>query len=413
MRELGPPSNGGCGNEVRRIIHVDMDAFYASVEQRDHPELRKRPVAVGGPAEGRGVIAAASYEARAYGVRSAMPSAHARRLCPNLVVVPPRFSVYRAVSEEVQALLREVTDLVEPLSLDEAFLDVTENRWNEPKAGVIARRLKTRIRAATGLVASAGAGPSKLVAKLASDLDKPDGLVVVPPDRVDAFLGPLPARRLWGVGPVTAKKLEGLGLFTVSDVRAARPERLEALLGRYGRKLHELASGIDDRPVIPEREAKSVGVERTYPVDLRRRDEVEAQIRLHAWEVSERLRRHGRAGRTVTLKLRFSDFATLTRSRSTSRAISSAGEIEALARDLYANVEVSREGASRPSEGLETATGGALIAPDPGGEGPTRSIRPAGRRRAVRLVGISVSALEPIGGERQLPLFEVELEVEG
>src|SRR5881397_1406298 len=215
----------------RRIIHVDMDAFYASVEQRDYPELRGRPVAVGGPAESRGVVAAASYEARAFGVRSAVPMARALRLCPELVIVRPDFARYRAVSQQVMAILRSCTPLVEPLSLDEAYLDVTENLWGEPLATNIAKRIKERIRGELGLTASAGVAPNKFLAKIASGWEKPDGLTVIAPERVESFLQKLPVEALWGVGPVTAKKLRAIGIERLVDVRTAPLELLEKTVG--------------------------------------------------------------------------------------------------------------------------------------------------------------------------------------
>ena len=249
---------------MRRIIHIDMDAFYASVEQRDRPELRGRPVAVGGRPEGRGVVAASSYEARAFGVRSAMSMARAVQVCPPLAVVPPDFAKYKEVSGQVFALFREVTPLVEPLSLDEAYLDVTENAWGEPLAVTIAKRLKAAIRERTGLTASAGVAPNKFLAKIASGWQKPDGLTVIPPERVETFLQKLPIDALWGVGPVTARKLRGIGLERLVDVRHADPERLRQAVGSYAEWLVQLAYGNDDRPVEPHRERKSVGTENTF-----------------------------------------------------------------------------------------------------------------------------------------------------
>jgi DNA polymerase-4 len=298
---------------VRKIIHVDMDAFYASVEQRDRPELRGRPVVVGGSPEGRGVVAAASYEARAFGVRSAIPCARAKRLCPDAVFLSPDFRKYSAVSAEIHAIFETVTSLVEPLSLDEAFLDVTENLLGEPLAGKVARHIKDRIAAETKLTASAGVGPSKLVAKLASDYDKPDGLVIVPPDNVLEFLRPMRVEKIWGVGPKTAARLATIGVKTVEDLRKSSAKRLEELLGSYGPYLYELAHGRDDRPVEPNRIAKSHGAEHTLDRDVTDRAEIEALIDEHA----ARLARHlsERPGRTVTLKIRYDDFTTLTRSK--------------------------------------------------------------------------------------------------
>jgi len=246
---------------VRRIIHIDMDAFYASVEQRDRPELRGTPVAVGGRPEGRGVVAASSYEARAFGVRSAMSMARAVRLCPHLAVVPPDFAKYQAVSATVFGLFRAVTSLVEPLSLDEAYLDVTENAWSEPLAVNVARRLKEQIRENTGLTASAGVAPNKFLAKIGSGWKKPDGLTVVAPERVESFLQRLPVDALWGVGPVTAARLRSIRLERLVDVRLADPELLRRTIGSHAGWLIDLAHGIDNRPVEPFRPRKSVGTE--------------------------------------------------------------------------------------------------------------------------------------------------------
>ncbi len=253
---------------VRRIVHVDMDAFYASVEQRDDPSLRGKPLAVGGRPEGRGVVAAASYEARAFGVFSAMPMSRAVRLCPSLVIVRPDFARYKAASTAVFSIFREVTPLVEPLSLDEAYLDVTENAWGETLGTTVARRLKERIRADTGLTASAGVAPNKFLAKIASGWKKPDGLTVISPERVEPFLQQLPVDALWGVGPVTEQKLRARGIERLVDVRTAELQLLRDTVGSLADWLRQLADGIDDRPVSPNREAKSSGSESTYPEDL-------------------------------------------------------------------------------------------------------------------------------------------------
>src|SRR5947199_3063248 len=248
---------------IRRILHVDMDAFYASVEQRDDPSLRGKPLAVGGRPEGRGVVAAASYEARAFGVYSAMPMSRAVRLCPSLVILRPDFQKYKTASNAVFSIFREVTPLVEPLSLDEAYLDVTENAWGETLAVTVARRLKARIREETALTASAGVAPNKFLAKIASGWKKPDGLTVIHPDRVEPFLQQLPVDALWGVGPVTARKLRARGIERVVDVRSIEPEKLRDSVGSLADWLIQLANGIDDRPVEPNREVKSSGSENT------------------------------------------------------------------------------------------------------------------------------------------------------
>jgi DNA polymerase-4 len=242
---------------LRRILHIDMDAFYASVEQRDDPSLRGRPVAVGGDPSQRGVVAAASYEARAFGVRSAMPMARAVRLCPSLVIVRPDFSKYRAASQAVFDIFRSVTPLVEPLSLDEAYLDVTENAWQEPLGRAVALRLKASIRESTGLTASAGVAPNKFLAKIASAWKKPDGLTVIAPARVEQFLQKLPVDALWGVGPVTAKRLNERGIQRLIDVRAADPAVLREVVGSHADWLRRLADGVDHRPVVPDRVVKS------------------------------------------------------------------------------------------------------------------------------------------------------------
>jgi DNA polymerase-4 len=299
---------------MRRILHLDMDAFYASVEQRDDPSLAGRPVAVGGQPTRRGVVAAASYEARTFGVRSAIPMATAVRLCPSLVIIPPDFAKYRAVSNAVFAIFREVTPLVEPLSLDEAYLDVTENQWGEPTGTGVARRLKERIREATRLTASAGVAPNKFLAKIASGWKKPDGLTVISPDRVEPFLQQLKVDALWGVGPVTARKLRARGIERLVDVRTADVEVLREAVGSLADWLRRLASGIDDRPVTPNREAKSSGSENTFAEDLTDL----AAIRAHAAEMAAAaaawLARKELLARTVTVKVRYSDFTTITRS---------------------------------------------------------------------------------------------------
>jgi len=301
---------------VRRIIHVDMDAFYASVEQRDNPSLKGRPVAVGGQPDRRGVVAAASYEARAYGVRSAMSMAKAVRLCPDLVIVRPDFQRYKAVSNTVFGIFREVTPLVEPLSLDEAYLDVTENAWGEPLATRVARRLKARILEETRLTASAGVAPNKFLAKIASGWKKPDGLTVISPDRVEPFLQQLPVDALWGVGPVTAKKLRARGIERLVDVRAVDAAQLHAAVGSLSDWLRQLSHGVDERPVVPNRVRKSSGSERTYADDLHDADEIRSETARLAGDSIEWLEERGLLARTVTLKVRYSDFTTVTRSHS-------------------------------------------------------------------------------------------------
>ena len=302
---------------MRRILHVDMDAFYASVEQRDDPSLRGRPVAVGGSPGGRGVVAAASYEARAFGVRSAIPMARAVRLCPELVIVRPDFGKYRAVSQVVFDIFRSVTPLVEPLSLDEAYLDVTENAWGEPLGRAVAQRLKREIRDATSLTASAGVAPNKFLAKIASAWQKPDGLTVIAPPRMEAFLQKLPVDALWGVGPVTAARLRERGIERLVDVRRADPAVLRDAVGSLADWLRQLADGQDDRPVVPHYEPKSSGSENTFSDDLTDLTLIREAVDGMARDAAAWLERRQLLCRTVTIKVRYSDFTTITRSHST------------------------------------------------------------------------------------------------
>jgi DNA polymerase-4 len=298
----------------RKIIHVDMDAFYASVEQRDAPELRGRPVAVGGGH--RGVVAAASYEARKFGVRSAMPSVTAKRRCPDLVFVKPRFDVYKAVSNQIRAIFADYTELIEPLSLDEAYLDVSEDRRALGSARAIAEEIRARIRAETGLTASAGVSYCKFIAKLASDQNKPDGLCVIPPHKGPAFVATLPVKRFHGVGPVTAAKMERLGILTGADLAAWPIEQLEAHFGSSGRWYWRIARGIDEREVKPDRPYKSVSAERTFDTDLTDPDALRAELERVAGYAWARVERAEVIGRTVTLKVKYGDFSLITRSKS-------------------------------------------------------------------------------------------------
>jgi DNA polymerase IV len=301
---------------ARRILHLDMDAFYASVAQRDDPSLRGKPVVVGGDPQGRGVVMAASYEARQFGVRSAMSMAKAVRLCPALVIARPNFSVYKAVSQQVFEIYRSVTPLVEPLSLDEAYLDVTENTWGEPLGTTVAKRLKAEVRAATNLTVSAGVAPNKFLAKIASGWQKPDGLTVIAPERVEPFLRQLPVDALWGVGPVTAGKLRAAGLAKLVDVRAVDRESLSRIVGSLAGWLHQLAQGIDDRAVTPHREAKSSGMERTFPQDLVDLDTIRTEVAGMAERAAQWLVKKELYAKTVTLKVRYDDFSTITRNLS-------------------------------------------------------------------------------------------------
>src|SRR5438876_690404 len=359
---------------IRRIVHIDMDAFYASVEQRDRRGLRGRPVAVGGSPESRGVVAAASYEARRHGVRSAMPMSRAVRLCPDLMIVRPEFAKYRSVSQQVLAILRDVTSLVEPLSLDEAYLDVTENAWGLPLGVDVAKRLKAAIRETTGLTASAGVAPNKFLAKIASGWRKPDGLTVVAPERIESFLQKLTVEALWGVGPVTAKRLRARGIERLLDVRTADPEVLRATVGSMTEWLQRLAVGEDDRPVEPNRTSKSSSSECTYPEDLtdlgRIREEIAGMARDNAlWLGRKRI-----VARTVTIKVRYGDFTTITRSH-------------------------SHEATNDPDEVARRAV--ALLEKTEAG------------RRPVRLLGAGVHNLEPVGGAGDTESIEsAQLELE-
>ena len=327
---------------MRRIVHLDMDAFYASVEQRDDPALRGKPVAVGGRPDSRGVVAAASYEARAFGVRSAMPMARAVRLCPQLVIVHPDFERYRQASHQVMDLLRACTPLVEPLSLDEAYLDVTENNWNEPLATNVAKRLKREIFETTRLTASAGVAPNKFLAKIASGYRKPDGLTVIPPERVESFLQDLPVEALWGVGPVTAKKLRAAGIEKLVQVRSADLELLRRTVGSLADWLRQLSYGDDPRPVTPDRESKSSSTENTYAEDLVELEPIRAELDRMARENAEWLVRRKLEARTITIKVRYADFTTVTRSHTLSRASADADVIASWAKDLLARTDAGQ-----------------------------------------------------------------------
>jgi DNA polymerase-4 len=327
---------------LRRILHVDMDAFYASVEQRDEPALRGRPVAVGGSPTSRGVVCAASYEARKFGVRSAIPMSQAVRLCPELAVVPPDFRKYKEISDRIFAICRSVTPLVEPLSLDEAYLDVTENAWELPLGVEVARRLKERIREEVNLTASAGVAPNKFLAKIASGWKKPDGLTVIAPARIESFLQKLPVDALWGVGPVTAGKLRAAGVERLVDVRTAEPEVLRRAVGSWAEGLRRLALGEDDRPVEPNRERKSIGCEETYATDLADLERIRSEVKALARHAAEILGRKELFARTVTLKLRYATFETITRSETRAPATRDAQEIAERALALLEKTEAGR-----------------------------------------------------------------------
>ena len=319
------------------ILHVDMDAFYASVEQRDRPDLAGKPVIVGGSAEGRGVVCAASYAARKFGVHSAMPAVTAKRLCPDGIFIPPRMSHYASVSKEIAAIFGDFTPLVEPLSLDEAFLDVRGSRDLFGDGPQIARQIKDRIRNELRLVASVGVAPNKFLAKIASDLDKPDGLTIVDPAKTQDFLDPLPVGRLWGVGKVTGGRFRDLGISTIADLRRLKQETLHELFGEQGDHLWRLARGIDDRDVIPDRKAKSISHETTFAVDIDDREILEAWLLELSDQLGSRLRRSRLTGKVLHLKVRFSNFQTLTRSLTLANQTNVTQEIFDSAIELFRN----------------------------------------------------------------------------
>ncbi|MGI9416562.1 MAG: DNA polymerase IV [Geminicoccaceae bacterium] len=350
---------------MRKIIHVDMDAFYASVEQRDDPSLRGLPVAVGGGGA-RGVVMAASYEARKFGVRSAMPGFKARRLCPELIFVKTRFDAYKTVSRQIRDVFKSYTDLIEPLSLDEAFLDVTDPRRGGPIATEIASEIKREIREKTKLTASAGVSYNKFLAKIASDLEKPDGLTVIRPDQAEAFIAALPVERFFGVGPVTAKKMKTSGIHTGQDLRDRSEAELVRLFGKVGRHYHRISRGIDEREVKPDRPNKSIGAETTFDVDLTDPMIMLERLQPLAERVIERAVAANAYGRTVTLKIKYRDFTINTRQRTLDHQVDSADELMTLADWLIKN--------------------------------PTPPLLP------VRLLGLSVSTFDPAEDRRQLSL---------
>ncbi len=316
---------------TRKVIHIDMDAFFASVEQRDNPDLRGKPVAVGGGGP-RGVVAAASYEARKFGVRSALPSSRARRLCPELIFVPPRFEVYRQVSAQIRDIFLSWTPLVQPLSLDEAYLDVSENLKGERSATRIAEAIRAQIKETTSLTASAGVSYNKFLAKIASDMNKPDGLYVITPEQGPDFVAKLPVRKFHGIGPATAAKMEGYGIITGEDLRDRSLDFLQTKFGKAGHYYYWAARGIDSRPVNPNQERKSVGSETTFRNDLTTFEACMAELNGLIETVSRHCVRRDLTGKTVTLKLRYADFRTVTRSRTVVRPVSDPSTI----RDIVA-----------------------------------------------------------------------------
>ena len=326
---------------MRKVVHVDMDAFYASVEQRDNPDLRGKPVIVAWKGN-RSVVCAASYEARAFGVRSAMPAKSAERLCPDAIFVAPDFSRYRAVSGDVRAIFKRHTDLIEPLSLDEAYLDVTTNKTDLPTATLVARTIREEIRRELNMTASAGVAPNKFLAKLASDWKKPNGLFVIQPEEVDAFLLPLPVGRLPGVGKVNEEKLAKLGVKTVGKLRRLERSKLEQEFGRYGVRLYELTRGIDENPVLPDRPTKSISIEDTFQDDVLL-EETEPTIRRLAEKLWSASRKESRIPRTVGLKLKTSEFKILTRSYTGNAPPSSCAELTEIALKLRERVTLGAQ----------------------------------------------------------------------
>jgi len=352
---------------IKSIIHLDMDAFYPAVEVLDNPELKGKPVIVGGRKE-RGVVASASYEARKFGVHSAQPIAKAMRLCPKGIFLPVRMSRYKEVSEQIFEIFHRFTPLVEPLSIDEAFLDVTGSTRLFGNPVDIAKEIKQMVFKEIGLTVSAGVAPSKFVAKIASDMDKPDGLTIVPPDRIREFLDPLPIKKMWGVGKVTQKALAGLNIRTFRDLSLTAVKVLEQKFGKHGIKMHQLSMGIDEREVVPEHEAKSIGHEETFPHDIIEVDEAKKELLSLANRVSRRMRRNSVTGTTITLKVKYNDFVQITRSKTLPKSTEDGREIYSIACSLLEKTKVGK--------------------------------------RPVRLLGISLSQLSFLGPESQLTLFE-------
>jgi DNA polymerase-4 len=316
-----------------------MDAFYASIEQRDFPEYKGKPLVVGGSSR-RGVVAAASYEAREYGIRSAMPTMTAIKRFPELTIVKPRFSVYKQVSRQIMEIFRAITDLVEPLSLDEAFLDVTCNKMEQASATIIAREIKSRIKEETGLTASAGVSINKFLAKIASDMDKPDGLFVIKPHQVEAFIDELPVDKFFGVGKVTARKMQQLGIFKGYDLKQKNLAELIRLFGKNGHFFYDICRGIDNRPVNPERIRKSFGKERTFEEDLTNLEDIHSTLQDITDMLWHDLERTGVKGKTLTIKIKYDDFQQITRSKTFSRDVSSDSQIFNTAREVLDSIFV-------------------------------------------------------------------------
>ncbi len=356
---------------VRKIIHVDMDAFYAAVEQRDHPEWHGKPVIVGGRPSGRGVVSTASYEARVFGVHSAMPTSQAYRLCPHGIFVSARFDAYKEASALIRNIFYEYTDLVEPLSLDEAYLDVTVNHVENPSATLIAQEIKEKIYKRTSLTASAGVGPNKFVAKVASDMNKPDGLTVIPPEIMECFLEELSINKFYGVGKATLQKMHSLGIHCGSDLKKWDLFDLIQIFGKSGQYYYRMARGLDTRPVESHRIRKSYGKERTFRKDISEREYILRFIEGLSATISEGMRTIPAAGKTVTLKLRYDNFETISRSLSISHYTNDASEISLITQELLKNTEFGD--------------------------------------RPIRLLGISISNLD-INEEDQAPQLQLSLD---
>jgi DNA polymerase-4 len=356
----------GIKRKQKAILHLDMDAFYPSVEVLDNPELKGKPVIVGGGRE-RGVVSSASYEARRFGVHSALPMATAMRLCPDGIFLPGRMARYQEISRAVFDIFRQFTPLMEPLSIDEAFLDVTGSERLLGQPDEIAKKIRQKVFELTGLTVSAGVAPSKFVAKIASDIEKPDGLTVVPPDRVRDFLDPLPIKKMWGVGKVTQESLERLNIRTFKDLSNVPLKILEKKFGKHGLKMHELSMGMDDRDVVPEHDVKSIGHEQTFLRDVTELEEAKKSLLALTNKVAQRMRRNGIAGKTVTLKVKYSDFFQITRSDTLAEPTDDGLEMYSTVCRLLEKTEVGR--------------------------------------RPIRLLGVSLSQLNFPGKEDQLSLF--------
>ena len=327
------------GSLTRKIVHIDMDAFYASVEQRDHPEYRGKPVIVGGKPDGRGVVCAASYEARKFGVRSAMPSFQAGKRCPKGIFLAPRFQVYRAVSQQIMAIFRTYTDLVEPLSLDEAYLDVTHNKKGIELGRDVALAIRKDIFERTDLTASAGIAPNKFLAKIASDMRKPNGQMVIAPSQIPSLLPQLAVRKVPGIGRVTEKKMQTMGIFTIGDLQQFTREQLIARFGKVGAWYYRVARGEDDREVKSHRKRKSVGIERTYSKDLLDLPTIYDHLQELSFGLLERLQKNGYRGRTLTLKITYANFVKVTRSKTLTHVLDEQNLIYRLGRDLLGQTE--------------------------------------------------------------------------